>query len=453
MNYRIETLVSSFVECGAHLALIDRGRMVSYQELFHAVESWRPFLVTHGIGPEVVAVLRSDYSLEAISFFIATLRAGAVAALLPLSSSDTEVLMDDACAHGRVSFSGAVGAATWLKRNQAGSHPLLAELATRESSGFIIFSSGSTGRAKAILHETDRFLKKFENAGKAFRTVSFLLFDHIAGLDTLFYGLSSGGAVVFPQSRDPASVARLIQDTNIEVLPASPTFLRLLCLSEEACQFNLTSLKIITYGSEPMDLSTLNRLHERFPWVRLIQKYGTSEFGAPRSKSREDGSLWIKIGGDGFSVRVCDGVLWVQADGAMLGYLNAPPPTTQDGWLCTGDAVEVDGEWIRILGRESDLIIVGGEKVFPAEVEQTILQLPQFREARVWGEKHALTGQIVCAAVVADTPLGDDEALQLIRRHCASKLARYKIPVKVSVSHVTFVGSRHKMDRRQVVAL
>jgi acyl-CoA synthetase (AMP-forming)/AMP-acid ligase II len=327
-------------------------------------------------------------------------------------------------------------------------------LKNRKASGFIIFSSGSTGRAKAILHEADRFLAKFENAGKAFRTLTFLLFDHIAGLDTLFYGLASGGTVVFPDNRDPVSVARLMQDTRVEVLPASPTFLRLFCLSEEAGRFDLSSLKIITHGSEPMDSSTLNRLRERFPGVQLIQKYGTSEFGAPRSKSRGDGSLWMKLSGEGFSVCVRDGVLWVRADAAMLGYLNVPPPKIENGWMCTGDSVEVDGEWIRILGRQSDLIIVGGEKVFPAEVEETILELPQFQEAKVWGEKHALIGQIVCAAVVvAKSAIGDDEALRIIRSHCGSKLARYKVPVKVCVSQESLVGSRHKMSRLQEAVL
>lgn len=446
-NRRIEVLLSAFDDRGARPAIIDRGRAVSYQQLSEAVESWAPFLRTHGIEPGSVAALQSDYSLDAISFFVAVLRAGAIAALVPPSTWDDTALLDDAHAHGKVSFLERPGCGTWLKRDLPGTHPLLNELTTRKALGFIIFSSGSTGRAKAVLHETDRFLAKFENAGKAFRTLTFLLFDHIAGLDTLFYGLASGGTVVFPDYRDPVSVARLIQDARVEVLPASPTFLRLFCLSEEAGRFDLSSLRIITYGSEPMDPSTLKRLGDRFPRVKLIQKYGTSEFGAPRSKSRGDGSLWLKLDGEGFSVCVRDGVLWVRADAAMVGYLNAPPPKIQNGWMCTGDAVEVDGEWMRILGRQSDLIIVGGEKVFPVEVEETILELPQFREAKVWGEKQTLIGQIVCAAVVANTPIGDDKALRVIRSHCRSKLARHKVPVKVCVSPESLVGSRHKISR------
>jgi acyl-CoA synthetase (AMP-forming)/AMP-acid ligase II len=94
--------------------------------------------------------------------------------------------------------------------------------------------------------------------------------------------------------------------------------------------------------------------------------------------------------------------------------------------------VEVDGEGTRILGRKSDLIIVGGKKVFPGEVEKAIVELPQRRDAKVWGEEQALTGQLVCAAVVANVPIADEEALRITRRHCNSNLARYEVPVKVN---------------------
>lgn len=71
----------------------------------------------------------------------------------------------------------------------------------------------------------------------------------------------------------------------------------------------------------------------------------------------------------------------------MLGYLNAPSPFTDDGWFITGDSVEVNGEYLKILGRKSELINVGGEKVYPQEVENIILELGNVREVTVYGEK------------------------------------------------------------------
>ena len=82
---------------------------------------------------------------------------------------------------------------------RSGDHPLLASLRERQGAGLVIFSSGSTGRAKAILHDVDRFLRKYETPGKGMRTLAFLLFDHVAGMDTLFYTLCNGGSLVLPE--------------------------------------------------------------------------------------------------------------------------------------------------------------------------------------------------------------------------------------------------------------
>ena len=130
-------------------------------------------------------------------------------------------------------------------------------------------------------------------------------------------------------------------------------------------------------------------------------------------------------------MRIVEGMLQLKSATAMLGYLNAPSPFTPDGWLNTGDLVEQEGEYIRILGRKSDLINVGGQKVYPAEVEDVILAQPNIADVVVTGEKHALLGHIVVAKVrlVEAEPL---DALRLrIRKACLAKLTAYKVPAKV----------------------
>ena len=119
-----------------------------------------------------------------------------------------------------------------------------------------------------------------------------------------------------------------------------------------------------------MSEALLRQLNQILPNVHLLQKYGVTEVGTLRSKSRSDDSLWVRVGGEGFQTRIVDGLLEIQAQSAMLGYLNAPSPFTADGWFQTGDEVEVDGEWIKILGRRSEIINVGGRKVYPAVVEE-----------------------------------------------------------------------------------
>jgi long-chain acyl-CoA synthetase len=326
-------------------------------------------------------------------------------------------------------------------------HPLLQKLRERNEPGLVLFSSGSTGEPKASLHSMTRLLEKFRVPRKAWRTIAFLLFDHIGGLNTLFYTLANGGCVIAVPDRHPETVCRAIERHRAELLPASPTFLNLLLLSEAWRRFDLSSLKLITYGTEPMPERTLERLHEVFPNADLLQTYGLSELGILRSKSRGPTSLWVKVGGEGVETRVKDGVLQIRTPSSMLGYLNAPSPFDAEGWFDTKDEVEVDGEWLRFKGRVSDVINVGGEKVYPTEVESVLLEIPGVIDATVSGEKHPLTGQIVVASLRLDANAETADIQRRVRRHCSERLARYKVPVKIRIVDENSVSERFKRVR------
>jgi long-chain acyl-CoA synthetase len=266
-------------------------------------------------------------------------------------------------------------------------------------------------------------------------------------LNTLLHIISSLGTVVTLNNRQPDEVCHAIQNYRVEILPASPTFLNFLLLSESYKKYDLSSLKFITYGTEPMSATTLSRLNESFPEVKLQQTYGLIELGVLRSKSKDSQSLWVKIGGEGYDTRVSDGLLEIKAESAMLGYLNADSPFTNDGWFRTGDAVEVDGDYFRILGRKSEIINVGGEKVFPQEVENVIQEAGNVSEVTVRGEKHPFTGQIVCAQVRLSSPEEAKVAKQRIRRHCLSKLEKFKVPVKILFTEDGQMNDRMKKKR------
>ena len=119
-----------------------------------------------------------------------------------------------------------------------------------------------------------------------------------------------------------AAVAR----HRVELLPATPSFLTLLMAANAHRNHDLSSLTRITYGTEVMPQTTLDRVRAAFPGVVLQQTYGLSEVGVLRSQSREDGSLWVRIGGEGFATKVVDDILWIKSSYAMLGYINAPSP-------------------------------------------------------------------------------------------------------------------------------
>jgi acyl-CoA synthetase (AMP-forming)/AMP-acid ligase II len=312
----------------------------------------------------------------------------------------------------------------------------------------VIFSSGSTGNHKAVLHDFAALLEKFRKPRQRKCTLTFLLFDHIGGIDTLMNTLSSGGSVVTVAAREPELVCQAIERHGVHTLPTSPTFLNLLLLSEAYKGRDLSSLQVIAYGTEPMPESTLHRLREVFPQVSLVQTYGMSELGVLRSRSKDSGSLWIKFSGDGFETKIVDGVLWVRTPTAMLGYLNAPDLFDAEGWLNTQDVVEVDGEYLRILGRASDLINVGGQKVYPAEVEDVLMQLENVRDVAVYGERNALTGQIVAARFNLHAPEDPNDFKRRLRAFCKNRLAPYKIPVRVEITDREQFGARFKKMRR-----
>ncbi|MDF9450813.1 AMP-binding protein [Bacillus toyonensis] len=136
----------------------------------------------------------------------------------------------------------------------------------------------------------------------------------------------------------------MIEKHQVQALPTSPTFINLLILSEVYKKYKLNSLQTISYGSEVMPEATLNKINEIFPYIKIIQMYGLSELGFLYSQSKSNDSLWIKLSDGNIESRVVDGTLQVKLMSTMIGYINAPSPFTIDGWLMTGDMVEVDGD-------------------------------------------------------------------------------------------------------------
>jgi len=251
------------------------------------------------------------------------------------------------------------------------------------------------------------------------------------------------------QERSPDAVCDAIERYRVQLLPTSPTFINLLLLSDAYKRHDLGSLEMVTYGTEAMPETTLARFHTLFPEIQLLQTYGLSELGILRSKSKSSDSLWVKIGGEGFQTRIVDGLLQIKAQSAMLGYLNAPSPFTPDGWFATGDVVEVDGEYLKILGRQSEIINVGGEKVYPAEVESTLQLMDGVEDAVVSAERNAITGQIVHARVRLKTAETAAEFGKRMRLFCRGRLPTFKVPQKVVVVGEALHGERFKKMRRE----
>jgi long-chain acyl-CoA synthetase len=431
-------------------AIIWNDQSYSYGWLLDRLVFWKDRIAVEQVARGTVTILDGDFSPDAVALFVALADHRCI--LVPITgptNQKTASMIN--IAQGEVCLTLDKTDEVKIERLQRNAHhPLYEELRNRNHPGLVLFSSGSTGEPKAAVHDLVPLLEKFKVRRHRLRTISFLLYDHIGGINTMLYTLANGGCLVTVPDRNPDAVLQAVENHRVELLPTSPTFLNLMLLSESYRRYDLSSLQTITYGTEPMSDTVLKRLHKLFPHVALRQTYGLSEVGILRSKSSSSDSLWIKIGGEGYETRIVDSILEIKAKSAMLGYLNFPTPFTADGWFSTGDAVEVQGDYLRILGRKSEQINVGGEKVYPTEIENVILELPSVANVTVYGEKNAITGEIVCADITPAINVREPERefVANIKQHCRSKLQRYKVPVKIHIVDDRQYSDRFKKVRR-----
>lgn len=384
-------------------------------------------------GGDIVALI-GDFDKSTISTMLRLLDQGVI--LMPLTDGtwvDHEYFFEAAGVEWVIRDNGLV------RRRQSSRppSPLIGELRSRAHPGIIFFSSGTTGRPKAILHDFTNFLGRYAVRRAPLRALNFLLFDHAGGINTMLHTLFNGGVVVVPSGRTPESVAADMVRHDVELLPATPTFLRMMLLDGLFDSMAFPKLRIVTYGTERMDQGTLDRLCAKLPDVDFRQTYGLSELGVFQVRSRARDSLWMQIGGRGIETRVIDNVLQIRSENRMLGYLNAPDPFV-DGWYDTGDIVEMDGDFIKVTGRATEVLNIGGLKILPGEIERVALLYPDVLRAKAFGVANPITGQHI--EIICDPRPGaglDRRELALhFRKHLQKQLCPSRITVgEVPVSH------------------
>jgi acyl-coenzyme A synthetase/AMP-(fatty) acid ligase len=323
---------------------------------------------------------------------------------------------------------------TVIRREHIKNHEYIDKLRELEHSGLILFSSGTTGRPKAILHDFSLFLSRYETPRPALRTLAFLLFDHIGGINTLLHTLFNNGIVIAPKSRTVDSILETCLKYNVEVLPTTPTFLRMILMSGAAPSRIPKSLKVITYGTERMDQGTLNELCRLLPWIDFRQTFGMSELGILRVKSESRDSLFMKVGGEGVKTKIEDDVLLINSNSRMVGYLNAPSPFDDDGWYNTNDIVETKGDYFKVTGRVSDVINVGGLKFMASEVERVALAFPTVSFAKVISKPNPITGQHV--ELIVQSSLNDSTNKHLLMKYLKENLQSHMVPRRIVVENI-----------------
>lgn len=442
-----QSFLSRLERFGDSDAIVFNGKTYSYRYLLRLVDDWRGYLDLEEVKPGEVVTLEGEYSPEACAGLLALIDLGAI--IVPLTSlpaAKRAEFLDVAQVEVVIKVDNLEGRSCQRTQRHA-EHALYDRLRRDARPGLVLFSSGTSGRSKASVLDFQKALSRYGDPKRSRRTLSFLNLDHIGGVNTLLHTLSQGGAIITVPERTPDAIFAAIAEHQVHVLPTTPTFLNMVLISRAYERYSTDTLELITYGTEPMPLHTLQRIKVAFPHVRLKQTYGLSELGILPTRSKSDDTVWLQLGKAGFEHKIIDGILWIRSDMAMLGYLNAPAPFDNEGFFNTQDVVETDGEYIRILGRRSEIINVGGEKVYPSEVEGVLLEVANVAEATVCGRASPVTGMVVKATVQLARPEDERVVIRRIRKHCRERLEPYKVPAVIEISSARQHSERFKKIR------
>ena len=429
-------------------AIIYDGKKYSYNELYIKIKEIESFIKDKIKSGEVVAIL-ADYSFVSIALFFALYEnKNIIAPITSTSQKEIDGKVKESFSTKIINLEDEKLVITNIKSEA--SHKIINDLQTSKCAGLILFSSGSTGAPKAMIHNLDTLVDSYgDKKQKQINMLVFLMFDHIGGINTMLNILSMNATMIIPQNRNADDICKLIEEYKIAVLPSSPTFLNLILINRSYEKYDLSSLRMITYGTETMPEGLLNILKVVFSKVKFLQTFGTSETGIAATSSKSSSSTFMKIDDENLEYKIVDNELWLRSKTQILGYLNRSMESfTNDGWFKTGDLVELDNEgFIRIIGRNKEIINVGGQKVLPSEVESVLLGMDEIEDCLVYGEQNAITGQSVSCDVVLKHGIDDSGFKILVRKFCKDKLDNFKIPTRVNVVQKTEFTERFKKSR------
>lgn len=423
------------------------NKLYTYKDLISNILKKYDFFNNNLSQGEVIAIL-GDYSFDSISTLLALYFNKNI--IVPIiSENKNEINNKIEISETNYIYNTNKNELKKLLSNNKSDNQFYESLKKEGKSGLVLFSSGSSGNPKAMLHDFDNLIFSYlSNKLKVRRFLVFLLFDHIGGINTLLNIISMGAVIHIPTKRDPDYISNLIQNKKIQILPSSPTFLNLMMISNCFKKYDLSSLILITYGTERMPESLLMKIQQELPKTKLLQTFGTSETGIIKSQSKSSSSLFMKFNDKDQKVKIVSGELWIKSKTQVLGYLNHSNDSfTEDGWFKTGDLVEIqDDGYLKILGRKSSTINVGGEKVLPIEIEKIINKLDFVIDTTVFAKENAITGQTVVAKVVIKSTIDPINAKKKIRVFCKENLDRFKVPSKIIIIDNLHFNNRFKKD-------
>ncbi|MGH1282725.1 o-succinylbenzoate--CoA ligase [Bacillus basilensis] len=452
------------------IAIITDEEEMTYKQLHEYVNKVAAYLIydLHVQKGERIAIL-SQNSLEYIVLLFAIAKVECIAVplnirltenelIFQLKDSGTTVLFVEetfqnmALSMQKVSYVQRVISITSLKEIEDRKIDNFEEI--NESASFIIcYTSGTTGKPKgAVLTQENMFWNALNNTFAIDltihdRSIVLLPLFHIGGIGLFaFPTLFAGGVIIVPRKFEPTTALSMIEKHKVTVVMGVPTIHQALMNCENFETVNLQSVRWFYNGGAPCPEELMREFIDR--GFLFGQGFGMTET-SPTVFMLSEEDARRKVGSIGKPVLFCDyvlidenknkveigevGELLIRGPNVMKEYWNRPDATKetiQDGWLYTGDLARVDEDgFVYIVGRKKEMIISGGENIYPLEVEQVINKLSDVYEVAVVGRQHVKWGETPIAFIVkkSSSVLTEKEVIE----HCRLFLAKYKIPKEI----------------------
>jgi malonyl-CoA/methylmalonyl-CoA synthetase len=447
-------------DSGAPFLIGPDGTALSYAALDAHSGSLASRLAALGVAPGDRVAVQAEKSVDGLLLYLATLRAGAVHLPLNPAYTPAEVryFLEDSepalFVGDPARSAGARSAMTLDELVAEAPEEGLGDVARApDDLAAILYTSGTTGRSKGAMLTHSNLASNAETLRQAWR---FTAADRLLHALPIFHThglfvatnttLLAGGSMIFLPGFDLGEIIRLLPKAT--AMMGVPTFYTRLLSRLDFTRDLVAHIRLFVSGSAPLSAETHREFEERTGHL-ILERYGMTETNMNTSNPYEGPRVAGTVGPPlpGVEIRIADrasgaallpgevGSIEIRGPNVCKGYWRMPDKTAEalrdDGFFISGDMGLIDdGGYVRIVGRDKDLIITGGLNVYPAEIEAAIEALPGVAECAVIGAPHADLGEGVVAVVVARSGSAIDEAG--IRSALAGSLAAYKRPKRVA---------------------